>query len=179
MNLIFIYGPPAAGKLTVSNEIAKLTGYRVFHNHTLVGSVASAFPFGDKSSRPIRNRLSRKFRIEIFEEAAKNNVDLVTTYGGSGDDKFEFFEEVKTSVEKNGGKVLFVLLCPSVETVLKRVESKSRKSVKIDNQDFLKSKFDKPNDYYGKFKNIEHVSIDNSELKPIEAAKEIIRYYKL
>ena len=38
MKLLFIHGSPAVGKLTVANEIAKLTGFKVFHNHlSLVG----------------------------------------------------------------------------------------------------------------------------------------------
>lgn len=33
MRLIFIYGLPATGKLTVAQELAKRTGYKLFHNH--------------------------------------------------------------------------------------------------------------------------------------------------
>jgi len=33
MKLVFIYGPPAVGKLTVANALAKVTGFKVFHNH--------------------------------------------------------------------------------------------------------------------------------------------------
>lgn len=29
MKLLFLYGPPAVGKLTVANEISKLTGFKV------------------------------------------------------------------------------------------------------------------------------------------------------
>ena len=43
MNLIFIYGPPAAGKLTVATEIAALTGYKVFHNHLSIDCIEPIF----------------------------------------------------------------------------------------------------------------------------------------
>jgi tRNA uridine 5-carbamoylmethylation protein Kti12 len=36
VKLIFISGMPAVGKLTVAQELAKLTGYRPFHNHLTV-----------------------------------------------------------------------------------------------------------------------------------------------
>ncbi|MGI8542838.1 MAG: hypothetical protein ACR2MD_05085 [Aridibacter sp.] len=36
MKLIFIYGSPAVGKLTVANEIAKRTCFKVFHNHLMI-----------------------------------------------------------------------------------------------------------------------------------------------
>ncbi len=46
MKLVFIYGPPASGKLTVARELAALTGYKLFHNHLVVealrGAVAEA-----------------------------------------------------------------------------------------------------------------------------------------
>jgi len=39
MELLFIYGPAAVGKLTVARELAKLTGFRLFHNHLTVDAV--------------------------------------------------------------------------------------------------------------------------------------------
>jgi shikimate kinase len=33
MNFIVIFGPPAVGKMTVGQELARLTGYKLFHNH--------------------------------------------------------------------------------------------------------------------------------------------------
>ena len=36
MKLVFIYGPPAVGKLTVAKELAALTGFKVFHNQVIL-----------------------------------------------------------------------------------------------------------------------------------------------
>ena len=36
MKLIFLHGLPGVGKLTVAREFAKLTGFKVFHNHLAV-----------------------------------------------------------------------------------------------------------------------------------------------
>ena len=49
MNLIFIYGPPATGKLTIATELAALTGYTLFHNHPSLNLAREIFPdFDDK-----------------------------------------------------------------------------------------------------------------------------------
>jgi hypothetical protein len=64
--LVFIYGAPAAGKLTVAREIARLTGLPLFHNHLVVNAVASVFPFG---SAPYI-RLREMMWLEVFREAA-------------------------------------------------------------------------------------------------------------
>src|SRR5207249_6103945 len=49
MRLVFIYGPPASGKLTVATELAKLTGFKLFHNHVSIQFVQSIFEFGTKT----------------------------------------------------------------------------------------------------------------------------------
>ena len=35
-NFIMICGPQAVGKMTVGQELAKLTGYKLFYNHILI-----------------------------------------------------------------------------------------------------------------------------------------------
>jgi cytidylate kinase len=67
MKLIFIYGPAAAGKLTIARELAALPGYAVFHNHLIVDAVASIFPFG--SERFVR--LREQFWLTLLREAAE------------------------------------------------------------------------------------------------------------
>ena len=46
MKLIFIYGSPAVGKLTVAQEIAEQTDFKVFHNHLTIDAVTPVFEFG-------------------------------------------------------------------------------------------------------------------------------------
>ncbi|MBD0327065.1 MAG: AAA family ATPase, partial [Pyrinomonadaceae bacterium] len=48
MKLIFLHGLPGVGKLTVARELAKLTGFKVFHNHLAVDLVESLFEFGSQ-----------------------------------------------------------------------------------------------------------------------------------
>jgi len=66
MRLVYLYGPPGVGKLTVARELVALTGFKLFHNHLTVDLVRSLFPF---DSEPY-SRLMRQFRRDMFAEAA-------------------------------------------------------------------------------------------------------------
>src|SRR6059036_357791 len=76
MKLVFVYGPPASGKLTVAKELAKLTGFRLFHNHVSIQFVQSLFEFGTKTFW----RLTNTYRLEMIEQAAKDGIDTIFTF---------------------------------------------------------------------------------------------------
>lgn len=62
MKLIFIYGLPVMGKLTVAQELMAITGYKVFHNHLVVDTLLSVFEFGS----PEFVELREQFWLSIF-----------------------------------------------------------------------------------------------------------------
>lgn len=179
MKLIFIYGPPAAGKLTVAKELAELIDFKLYDNHQLLDGLVKLFPFDDEKLSVARMLLARKIRVDIFSQCAKSNVDCITTFGQAGEKYFDFYRDIKVNVEKFGGEVLFVRLKPSHEALMGRVVSDSRKGVKIDNPDFLKDKLAKEPQIYDLFPDVKHLSIDNSSLEPNEVANKIREYYLL
>lgn len=178
MKLVFVYGPPAAGKLTVAKRLAQLTGYKLFHNHETINGMLSLFPFENKELVEVRRRLSRKFRLEIFHEAAVNEVNFITTFGMSGSKYFEFFREIKKLIAQHG-EVLFIQLLPSENALYERVVSKSRIGHKVDSVQKLKEILESNPERFDKFPDEEHLTIDNTELTPLQAAQKIIRYYSL
>jgi shikimate kinase len=178
MNLVFIYGPPATGKFTVAKELAKLTGYRVFPNHEVIGLLTTIMPYEDKSLSVIRTEVSRKLRIEIFTAATKGKINVVTTFGMSGPEYFGFFEDIKESVENAGGHVLFVQLLCSKEELLKRVGAEDRRD-KINLREHLKKMFKERPGIFDKFPKVEHITIDNTNLTAEEVARKICSEYNL
>ncbi|HEX8767073.1 MAG TPA: hypothetical protein VF714_01815, partial [Jatrophihabitans sp.] len=66
MNLIFLHGPAAAGKLTTAQALGNRLGYPVFHNHLTVDLLTTVFPFG---SAPF-TRLRALIWLAVFGEAA-------------------------------------------------------------------------------------------------------------
>jgi len=77
MKFVIIFGPPAVGKMTVGYELAKLTGFRLFHNHLTIELVLNFFDFG----QPQFNTLVSEFRRRIFEEVAESDLPgLVFTF---------------------------------------------------------------------------------------------------
>lgn len=76
MKLIFIYGAPAVGKLTVARELEKQTGFKVFHNHLTIDAIEPVFDFGTKSFWKLVHRI----RLETISEAALENVNLIFTF---------------------------------------------------------------------------------------------------
>src|SRR2546430_17363295 len=100
MRLVFIYGPPASGKLTVAAELAELTGFKLFHNHVSIQFVQSVFEFGTKTFW----RLTGKYRLEMVEEAAKEGIDTIFTFVYSKGEDDKFVKHVLQKVRSSGGQ---------------------------------------------------------------------------
>ena len=77
MNLIFLYGLPATVKFTIGEELARLTGYKLFHNHLAVDPLLSIFDFGSKPFVELRE----VFWLSIIEHAALAHIPgLIFTF---------------------------------------------------------------------------------------------------
>ena len=91
---VLIIGPQAVGKMTVGQELAKLTGYKLFYNHMTIEMVRLIFDYDKKSYQ----KMNQLIRYEIFKEFAKSNEKGIIFTGC-----FDFgkdFKEEKEEVDK-------------------------------------------------------------------------------
>ena len=124
IRLVFLYGPPGAGKLTVARELAALTGFGLFHNHLTVDLVESVFPRGSEAFGPLVHR----FRREMFAAAAREDVDLVFTFVYAHPEDAPGVRPLIEPVLASGGAVHFVRLACPREELLARVAGESRRA---------------------------------------------------
>jgi len=175
MRLVFIYGPPASGKLTVGTELAKLTGFKLFHNHVSIQFVQSIFDFGTKTFW----RLTGKYRLEMIEEAAKEGIDTIFTFVYSKGEDDKFVRRVLQKVRSNGGQVYLVRLYCDRKELVRRVKSSQRRRMgKVGTEKMLSDLFRRYN------LNLEiplhtSLSIDTTNRTPRNVAKSIARQYRL
>ncbi|MGY1808344.1 hypothetical protein ACI8AF_13320 [Blastococcus sp. SYSU D00669] len=117
MDLVFLHGPPASGKLTTARALERLVGYPVFHNHLVVDLLTGIFPFGT----PPFVRLREEFWTAVFAEAAAAGRSLVFTFAPEATVRAGFAERARAAVEEAGGRVRFVRLLVGAEEQRRRV----------------------------------------------------------
>jgi predicted kinase len=174
MNLVYIYGPPASGKLTIAKELSKLTSYKIFHNHLTIDLVESVIPNTNKNFWNYINN----FRYEMISILLKEKINAIFT--SVFDSRYpQNFNRIVKLVEENKGKIYFVQLSPSKAALLKRVKEENRKEYgKLTSIKKMKEGF-KLFPIYAQFKHNNHLQINNSDISPKKVAQQIKTYFKL
>lgn len=185
MKLLFLIGDAAVGKMTVGQELMKLTGLRLFHNHMTIEPVIEIF--GSYHSGAI-NRL----REVVFEEfAASENYGMIFTYMWAFDQQadWDYVEHVKNIFRQKNKDTEFYhaeLVAPQeirlqrnvTENRLKNKASKNniavsnKHLVEADEKYRLESR-------EGEIPFENYIKIDNSRLTAKEAAVKIRDYFRL
>jgi hypothetical protein len=128
--LVYLYGPPAAGKLTIAERLAERTGWRLFHNHLTVNAIAPVFEFASPAFTEVLHRL----RLDVFATAARSGVGLIFTNNSawSGQDArarfVTFADGAARIVAENGGTTQFVQITAPAAVLESRVADASRRA---------------------------------------------------
>jgi len=186
MNFVIIFGPLAVGKMTIGQELEKITDLRLFHNHMTIDIIS---PYFDVKSSSFK-KLVNEFRIKIFEEVAKSNLaGLIFTYVWELDSSNDcnFVKTIVEIFEQENATVCYVELEASSEERLKRNKSPNRLKCKPSKNDFEASEkelleTDRKhilNSEENKFINKNHLKINNTKLNADKVARMIKEKFSL
>ncbi len=186
MKLIIIFGPQAVGKMTVGQELEKITGLKLFHNHMTIELVSPYFSYSSATGK----RLVNLFRKEIFEAVAKSDLEgLIFTYVWALDEKsdWDYIERLSKLFESQGGEVFFVELEADVNERLERNKHPHRLAHKPTKRNFEMSEQDlresmtkyRLNSKQGEITHKNYLRIDNTGISPEETARRIKENFNL
>ena len=185
MKLLFLIGNAAVGKMTVGQELMKITDLRLFHNHMTIEPVIEIF--GHFNPKAIQ-----RLREVIFEEfAASDNYGMIFTIMWAFDmqSDWDYIEHVKNVFKERNMDTEFYyaeLVAPQ-EVRLKRNATENRLKNKASKRDIEISNQRLKNDdanhrcesFDGEIPFENYIKIDNTNLAPDLVARQIKEHFKL
>ena len=183
MKLVFILGDAAVGKMTVGQELIKITDLRLFHNHMTIEPVIEIFGrFDGKLRDDMRELIFRHF-------AASDNYGMIFTYMMDFDrqSEWDYLEHVKSIFAPYGTGFYYVeLIAPqAVRLQRNRTENRllhkpSKRDVETSDRRLLR---DDANhrcvSYEGEIPFENYLRIENADLSAAAAARRIKEQFDL
>lgn len=135
MKLLFLIGDTAVGKMTVGQELMKITPLRLFHNHMMIEPVIEIFGYFHP---PAISRL----RDVIFEEFAASSCEgMIFTFLWAFDlpPDWEYVEHVKDIFQAYDTEFFYAELVAPQEIRLQRNRTENRLRHKASKRDLERS----------------------------------------
>lgn len=183
MDIIVLIGSGAVGKMTVGQELMKITDFRLFHNHMMIEPVIEIFGH-------FNGALVSKLREDIFDAFMKTDYcGMIFTYMWAFDlqSDWDYLKSVTDKFEATGGTSYYVELVADQSVRLERNKTENRLRNKASKRDIIISQ-DRlireetshrlvSNNGEIPFKN--YIKIDNTHLEPSEVALMIKKRFNL
>lgn len=175
MKVLFLFGNAAVGKMTVGQELMKITGLRLCHNHMTIEPVIEIFGKYD-------GHITARLREVIFEEFAKSdNYGIIFTYMWAFDMQadWDYLEHVREIFQPYGAEFYYAELVASKEARLARNVTENRLKHKASKRDidasnkrlFRDDENHRLESYEGEIPYENYIKIDNTNLSPEEVAR--------
>ena len=120
MKLVLIFGNSSVGKMTVGQELTKITDLKLFHNHMSIEPVLEIF--GTKNNNVIND-----FRDSVFKNFAKSdNYGLIFTFMWAFDSKedWKYINKLRKTFKK--AEICYVELVAPQDIRLERNSTENR-----------------------------------------------------
>ncbi|AEB80946.1 TPA: shikimate kinase [Streptococcus suis] len=123
MNLVII-GAQASGKMTIGQEVAKLTGMTLFHNHDSIDFSLRFIPEFSEDMFDLNTRIT----FAVYDVFARSGRPLIGTALINFKNLIEvqFLTTVQTIFHYHGQEILFVELETALEERLRRNRTENR-----------------------------------------------------
>ncbi|SHM73552.1 AAA family ATPase [Gracilibacillus kekensis] len=177
MKFVLIFGPQAVGKMTVGQELSKITDLKLLHNHMTIELLEPFFGFN-----PEMWRLSTLFREEIFQSFSKSDqYGMIFTFVWALNKK-EDWDHVSKFTEifrSQGAEIFYVELEADLDERLRRnkttnrLEQKPSKRNIEQSEEHLLSSLDtlRLNSEEGEIEQENYLKINNTNLQAEEVAE--------
>jgi len=176
MKLIFIYGMPATGKLTVAQELVAITGYKLFHNHLVVDLLLSVFEFGSPQFIALRE----EFWLSTFDQACRSQLPgMIFTFAPEGTVRAGFIGKAVATVAAAGGEIDFIELTCALPELKRRMGSQSRQQFKKLTSVPLFEQLHAEGSFDASYMPVPKLSIDTGLVSSARAALQIARTLEL
>ena len=183
MKLVLLIGNSAVGKMAVGQELAKITGLRLFHNHMMIEPVLEIFG-------QWRPDVTQRLRQVIFEEFAKTDLyGMIFTYMWAFDmqSDWDYVDWVKGIFGLPEEDVYYVELIAPQEVRRERNATENRLKNKASKRNVTESNARLLRDdqnwrcesYPGEITHPNYLRLENTNISPEEAARMIREHFKL
>ena len=177
MKVLFLFGNAAVGKMTVGQELMKITNLRLCHNHMTIEPVIEIFGKYD-------SRIITRLREVIFEEYAKSdNYGIIFTFMWAFDmqEDWDYLEHVRSIFEPYDAEFYYAELVADKEERLRRNVTENRLTNKASKRDIEASNKRLLNDdemhrfesFDGEITFDNYIKIDNTNLEADVVARMI------
>lgn len=183
MDLVLIFGAGAVGKMTVGQELMKISDFRLFHNHMMIEPVIEIF--GEYNPRAVA-----ELREVIFREYMKtSHRGMIFTFMWAFDmqSDWDYTASIAAKFEATGGRVYYVELVADTAVRIERNKTGNRLQNKASKRDTAVSeaRMLREDAKYrlvslpGELPFENYLRLDNTNLAPAEAAEIIKKHFDL
>lgn len=178
MKFVLITGPQAVGKMTVGQELSKITGLKLLHNHMTIEVLTKIFDYDKSSFR----KLNEEFRKLIFEEYSTSNekgLIFTTTWEFDQEEEWSRIYGYFDIFKKHNADIYIVELEANLEERLKRNITENRLEHKASKRDLEWSRDDvlkserkyRFNSKDGEIKEKNYIKINNEKISAKDTAR--------